>query len=259
MSESAYSRPEIYELAFSFRDYPKAVDFLTEAAAAAGMSSIGSMVELGCGPGQYCLEFARRGVTSFGVDLSPEMVAYTQAKADDEKLPCQLIEADMRAFSLPQPLDLAVCMMATFHLLRTNRDVIEHFDSVADNLTDMGLYIIELSHPKDMFSPGSATRNKWTMDDGLVKVDTEWGCDAVIDPLTEINTGTVHFKVKHPTLVEEFSFQEQWREIPAGLIRALIELSGRFKIAAMYGDLDMNVPFDNSDKAWRMVIVLRKM
>jgi len=259
MSESPYSRPEIYALAFSFRDYPKAVDFLTEAAAAAGMDRIESMVELGCGPGQYCLEFARRGVTAFGIDLSPEMVGYAQTKAEQAKLPCRLIEADMRTFRLPQKVDLAICMMATFHLMLTNRDVVEHFDTVADNLTDTGLYIIELSHPKDMFNPGSAARNKWTMDDGLVSVSTEWACDAVIDPLTEINTGTVHFAVKHPTLVEEFSFQEQWREISAGLIRALIELSGRFKIAAMYGDLDLNVPFDNSDKAWRMVIVLRKM
>ncbi len=76
MTNSPYQYPELYELAFSWRDYSNAVDFISEAAALAGLTEIRSMVELGCGPGQYCREFARRGVTAYGVDSSPEMALW---------------------------------------------------------------------------------------------------------------------------------------------------------------------------------------
>ena len=260
MTETAYSLPQVYELAFNFRDYSKAVDFLIEAAAPAGLEKIDSMVELGCGPGQYCREFAARGVRSLGIDRSPEMVACANGKCREGKLPCEIIEADMRSFQLPQKVDLACCMMSTFHLLLTNRDVIEHFNAVADNLTSGGVYIIEMTHPRDFFDKGdSSAKNEWTMKDEYLEVHTDWGSDGVTDPITEIVTGTVIYTVKRPTATERHEYREQWREIPAGLIRALVELSGRFAIAGWYGDLDMQVPFDNDKKAWRMVLVLRKI
>jgi len=258
MNDSPYSLPQIYELAFSFRDYPQAVDFLIAASGAAGLSKIGSMVELGCGPGQYCREFARRGATSFGVDLSQEMVAYTQQCCKDENLPCEIIKADMRAFSLPATVDLAVCMMATFHLMPTNDDIISHFGAVADCLTPGGLYIVELSHPKDIYRPESCAGNQWTMEDNYCSVTTDWASDSVLDPLSELRNGTVTFKIKHPTRTETHSSTESWREISVGLIHALVAWSGRFRIVATYGDLDLSVPFDTDPKAWRMVLVLQK-
>ena len=258
MNDSPYSLPQIYELAFSFRDYPKAVDFLIAASEAAGLPKIGAMVELGCGPGQYCREFARRGTASFGVDLSDDMVAYTRQCCRDENLPCEIIEADMRAFGLPAPVDLAVCMMATFHLMLTNDDIVAHLNAVADNLTPGGLYIAELSHPKDIYRPESCADNRWTMEDNYCSVTTDWASDSILDPITEVRNGTVTFKIKHPTRTETHSFSESWREISVGLIHALVELSGRFRIVATYGDLDLNVPFDTDKKAWRMVLILQK-
>ncbi len=258
MENSAYSRPEVYEIAFSFRDYKIAVDFICDAVRLAGMDQIGSMVELGCGPGQYCLEFARRGTESAGIDLAPEMVAYARAKAEAERLPCRLLEADMRHVRLEKPVNLAVCMMATIHLLLTNRDILEHLDSVADNLTDNGLYLIEMTHPRDMLTSEKSTGDKWEMERDGIKVTTDWGSDATIDPLTEISDVTVRYKVEHRGECETLEGRDPFRLISLGLMRALIDQNGRFKIAAMYGDLDIKQPFDNSKKSWRMILLLRK-
>ena len=258
MRDSPYQLPEIYDIAFDFRDIPKAVDFLTSAAHRAGLTNIASMVELGCGPGQYCREFARRKVTSYGVDFSTDMAAYASGLCRDEDLPCSIIEADMRDFRLPEPVDFACCMMATIHLLLTNEDLIASLRSVAANLTPGGLYLIEFSHPRDEYGDRSSTQNKWTMTRDYVTVETDWGSDAVIDPVTEVNKGTITYRVKTPTTTETHSFTERWRHIPAGLVKALVELSGCFEIVEWYGDLDLNRPFDNGDKAWRMVTVLRK-
>ncbi len=258
MNTSIYTLPEIYDIAFSFRDYTKAVDFLIEAAALAGLSDISSMAELGCGPAQYCREFSRRGITAFGVDYTDEMVTYAQKLTSDERRTCEIIKADIRSFRLPQRVELAVCMMATFHCLLSNKDIVSHLNSVADNLKENGLYIIEMNHPRQIFNQSPSAQNTWEVEQEGIKVRTDWASDATVDPLTEIGEGTVTFTVEKDNKTEEFTCTEQWHEISLGLMRALLELSGRFHIAAMYGDLDTAVPFDNDKKAWRMILVLRK-
>jgi SAM-dependent methyltransferase len=216
------------------------------------------MVELGCGPGQYCREFSRRGKTAFGVDLETPMLAYLEQLCKDEDLTCRAINADMRAFRLPQPVDLAVCMMATFGHLLTNRDTVDHLNAVADNLTDGGIYIIELQHPRDMFCVGKSTDNCWTIEKDGLKVTTDWGSESTLDPLTEIEDVTTRYTVESEDTTETFESHTQTRHISAGLIRALIDNSSRFKIASMYGDLNIDQPFDNTKKSWRMILVLRK-
>ena len=258
MDKTPYSLPEIYDIAFTFRDYYKAVDFLQEAASRVSLREVKSTVELGAGPAQYAREFARRGVTAFAVDRLPEMNEYARELCARESLTVKFVEEDMRSFRLPQKVDLAICMMATFHCLLTNDDIVQHLNAVADNLVKDGLYIIEMNHPRYAFNTGSSTQNKWEMERGGIKVQPDWGSDAEFDPLTEIDSGTVIFAVTQDGNTEEHSFTEQWRDITSGLMQALIELSGKFKIAATYGDLSLDIPFDNAKKAWRMVLVLRK-
>ncbi|MFQ5500571.1 MAG: class I SAM-dependent methyltransferase [Candidatus Zixiibacteriota bacterium] len=258
MAAKQYDQPELYELAFGWRDYSQAVDFLCEAAAEAGLAGPASMVELGCGPGQYCREFAKRGVRSFGIDLSPEMVSYAQGECKKEDLPCEIIEADFCKFHLPRPVDLACCMMATFSHLLTNKDTLDHFEAVANNLTSDGLYIIELPHPRDIYEGVSSTKNVWEMEEGGKNLEIDWASDETFDPITGIDTGTVHFRVKSDDKMESFSFVQQSRRISLGLFRALVERSGRFHISNLYGDIKTTQPFDNSKKSWRLVAVLRK-
>jgi len=258
MSGHPYERPELYDLAFSWRDYSKAADFIAEAARLAGVGEIRGMVELGCGPGQYCREFARRGIESIGVDCSPEMALYAQQLYDRDDLPGYVLEADMRNFDLERPVELAVCMMATFSLLISNDDVVAHLRAVGRNLTPGGVYVIELPHPRDVYNSGSSTKNVWQMekDGGTLHID--WSSDAKFDPLTEISRGNVRFRWEKDDQIDEYVAPEAFRGYGQGLFRALVELSGCFEVSHLYGDLDTKVPFDNSKKAWRMLAVLRK-
>ncbi|MFH1687683.1 MAG: class I SAM-dependent methyltransferase [bacterium] len=258
MNSNPYQVPELYELAFSWRDYVKAVDFLIEAARRSGRSSVGSMVELGCGPGQYCREFARRGGTAYGVDLAPEMALYAQKCFDEGNLPGYILEADMRDFRLEQPVDLACCMMNTFGLLQTNQDALANLNAVASNLTPDGIYIIEISHPRDVFRKPETVDNTWKMENGSGKLQIDWASDPDFDPITELAKGTVTMTWEKDGQTTVHQAPESFRSYTFGLMRALVELSGRFKIGNVYGDLDVEVPFDNAKKAWREVLVLRK-
>ncbi len=256
MTSNPYERPDLYERAFAWRDYAKSVDFLIEASRLAGLDCIGGMVELGCGPAQYAREFARRGITAYGVDSSPEMALYAQKYFDDEELPGYILEADMRDFRLEQPVDLAACMMSTFGLLLTNNDILDHFAAVVNVLRDGGVYVIELPHPKYVFRQGSSKENKWEVEDGALRID--WASDATFDPVTEVSTGTVRFTELKDGVEHIHEASESWRGLTLGLLRALVDHSGSLKIAGMYGDLDTRVPFDNCKESWRLVMVLRK-
>ncbi len=258
MRKSPYSLPEIYEIAFSFRNYSKAVEFLKNAAKPAGLNKIESMVELGCGQGQYCRQFAHEGSVSYGLDITPTMVDYLNQIKESEKINCDGLLGDFRNFKLPQKVNRAICMMDTFSHLLTNDDVIDHLNAVADNLTSDGIYIIELSHPKDILTVEKSTNNVWTLEKDNIKVTTDWGSENKFDPLTEIVTSKVKFEINRNGEIDNFESETQTRLYTAGLIRALIEMSGKFYISAMYGDIDINQPFDNSKKSWRMVLVLTK-
>ncbi len=259
MPQTPYSLPEIYEIAFSFRDYLKTVDSLTNVFTSITTRDLKSVVELGCGPGQYCREFAKKNIKATGIDLSREMIAYDREMAIKENLNCEFLEGDMRSFCIPQKADLAICMMATIHLLLTNEDMIENLNSVADNLVSDGFYIIEMSHPRDFFSQEPGTGRDWEMERDGIKVHTDWGSDAVQDATNEINTGTVSYKVTREGKTEEFKAVEKWRDISHGHMLALIESSGRYKTVKEYGDLDPNIPFSNDKKSWRMIFVLQRV
>jgi len=259
MARSPYEKPELYELAFAWRDYKQSVDFLIDASREAGLADIKAMVELGCGPAQYAREFARRGIPGYGVDISPEMALYAQSIYDRDNLPGGIIESDFRDFSLEKPAELAICMMATFGYLLTNDDIVRHFRSVARNLVSNGLYILELPHPRDIYDVEKSTKDVWEMENEQVKLTIDWASDSTFDPITEIDAGTVRMKLEDNGDVTELTSPDQTRRLGLGHLRALLQLAGCFEIVAMYGDLRVEQQFDSTKKSWRMIPVLKKI
>lgn len=65
--------------------------------------------DLACGTGATALLLARRGIRTYGVDLSAEMCRLARQKALRDRLPLRIIQADMRRFRLPEPVDLVTC------------------------------------------------------------------------------------------------------------------------------------------------------
>lgn len=65
--------------------------------------------DLACGTGTTALILARRGITTYAVDLSPLMCRLAREKAERARLPVRVLRADMRSFRLPQAVDLTTC------------------------------------------------------------------------------------------------------------------------------------------------------
>ena len=70
------------------------------------LPQVRSACDLACGTGTTALEFARRGIRVFAVDLSPPMCGLTRSKARRAGAPVIVIRGDMRTFRLPERVDL---------------------------------------------------------------------------------------------------------------------------------------------------------
>jgi len=54
-----------------------------------------SLLDAGCGTGNFSLKLARRGCKVLGVDISADMLAIARCKAEQEQLPIELLEMDV--------------------------------------------------------------------------------------------------------------------------------------------------------------------
>lgn len=82
-------------------------------------STIGRVVDLGCGTGRIAIPLARLGHQVIGVDLSHEMLRVASAKAAAVDTTIEFVHANIaETLRLPGlPFDYAVCMFATLGMI----------------------------------------------------------------------------------------------------------------------------------------------
>ncbi|GLC72177.1 hypothetical protein PLESTF_001215300 [Pleodorina starrii] len=267
-----YGRPELYDVAFSYRDFKAEVRFLQDVQKAHGASpQLGSVLELGCGTARHLATLAKAGVPKLvGLDASPDMLAYARsnvAKAGGKaQQSVELLEGDMAEFDLASraPFDMIVCLLGTFSHLLDTRQAISCFRAVSRHLAPGGLFVLELAHPGDLFDgtliTGESGKEVWErpFGDGD-KVFVEWG-DSLdnFDPVTQIVYRTVTISVfrgeEVVDAVDEVIAQRQYT------VRELELLAGMtgFETRALYGEMRMGVDLEHED-AYRMVAVYKKV
>lgn len=254
-----YSRADLYDLAMSFKDVRAEGDAVLTMAADAGMPSPSSFLELAAGPARNAMEMARRGLRSIAVDLNPGMVTFARKEAELQGIDLDVLEADMADFTIDRPCEIAAIFMESLGVLVTNDAIIGHLNRVADALTDEGVYVLELGHPRRVLLGREFLGNDWEMEGDGITLRTQWGRDSdPFDPITQISLTTVTFSWEQDGSRHEVTEILPDRAITTTEFQALVAASGRFEIAAEYGALDPSVPFSNAREAWRYVPVLRK-
>jgi SAM-dependent methyltransferase len=224
-----YEEPELYELACAYREIPAEATALlawcathfeggarttglglaqrSAAPPAAGQSASGaaeglqvcadagvrSVLELAAGPAEHARELARRGLRAAALDRSAAMCSYAAAQAKAADVDLQVVEADMRDFTIKGPdgarvvFDAAITMLNSVCHLFTLDDLVRHLTAVRAQLVPGGLYIVELAHPADVFAPVPRTSSEWTIDAPGVHAEVRWGARSDrIDPLTQV-------------------------------------------------------------------------
>lgn len=258
---SFYSKAYFYDLAFGFKDLASENGTLSALYENLNGRKASSFLDIAAGPARNAIAMHREfGLKAYAVDYSPEMVRYGLELAADSHTPLTYLQGDMRNFQLDAPVDLAAMFMASTGYLLSNEDMIEHLRCVARNLSPKGLYILEMTHPRDVFGVGSSTSQVWNMLQDNCEVSVEWGVpeDPSFDPITQTRQITARLTYTTPVESGEIVDRAAQREFSFQEMRALVALSGAFEWVTTLGAWDLVLPLSNEASAWRMIPVLQK-
>jgi SAM-dependent methyltransferase len=262
-----YEHAELYAYAFGTRDVPRECRFLREVLARHGRGGPGDrgpeltrFLELGAGPADHAIELARAGVGSTAIDISPAMVAFGRGRASQAGVALDYREADMRDFRCPEQVELAATLLDTASYLLTNHDFRTHLAAVARAVRPGGVYVLELSHPRDLFTSDSSTESQWSVDTPSGPLHVEWRLvPGSFDPIRQTATYAAKFEYHGSAGSQVVTQEAVQRAYTSNEIEALVAACPAFELAARYGALDVSVPFDNARAAWRMIVVLRRV
>lgn len=141
-SYSAFAR--VYDRIMSVVPYEEWADYLE-----AHWEKLGHnpdiILDVACGTGTLSCILAGRGYRVIGLDSSPSMIRRAEEKATARGYDISYIEADMRHFSLPQPIDCAVSVFDSINYLLTPEALFAAFRSVFNSLREGGYFIFDLN------------------------------------------------------------------------------------------------------------------
>jgi SAM-dependent methyltransferase len=112
------------------------------------LPEVKSVCDLACGTGETALEFARRGIETFAVDLSPTMCRLACEKAARQELPVQVIAGDMRNFRLPQQVDLVTCESDALNHIARRSELRRVAAAVARALRPGGCFLFDVNNAR---------------------------------------------------------------------------------------------------------------
>jgi SAM-dependent methyltransferase len=106
-----------------------------------------SVLDLGCGTGRHAVEFAKRGYSVTGVDLSEGMLAQAREAAEREGVAVEWLHADAQTVRLDKRFDLVVCLCeGGFGLVDDGQEPVAHdlaiLRTAYEHLKPGGLFVM---------------------------------------------------------------------------------------------------------------------
>jgi SAM-dependent methyltransferase len=248
-----YDNPFYYDVAFSFRDISKEVDFFDKCIKKFSKTKVKKVLDIGCGPSPYMVELTRRGYAFTGLDLSKPMLDYSLDKARKSGIKIATIQADMRNFRAKEQFDFAFCMLGSV-TAESNEDFLSHLDSVAACTKSGGLYLIDGAVQFDWTRLG---KDSWTVIKNALRVNVEWSTSAVnyieekiMDRLVVEVIEYGKRKVFKTEKMDKIVFPQEFLE--------LVKKNGAFKFLGWYNNFDLAQPLETAERFNRPMTVLRR-
>ncbi|MDY0023563.1 MAG: class I SAM-dependent methyltransferase [Candidatus Izemoplasmatales bacterium] len=106
-------------------------------------SSLGSMLDIGCGTGRLAIEFAKRGYDVVATDLSEEMLNIVDYRAKEEE-----VDLEIALYDLLDPIDfefdIVIASMDVINHLADLEDVEFGFTNIYNSITNNGIFIFDV-------------------------------------------------------------------------------------------------------------------
>src|SRR5262249_27945165 len=177
-----YSSPRYYEIAFDM-NRKQEVDFLAHCFRRFAKRPVKTVIDIACGTGPRLIRLGRRGYQMSGLDLSRENIDFLRERAAEEGLDVRLHVGDMTRFTLPWPVDAAICMQDSQGHLLTNEAILAHLRCVARAVKKGGLYVFDRYMCSSWTDP--ARRWSWTRTRGRATVRATFEALKDLNPVTQ--------------------------------------------------------------------------
>lgn len=102
------------------------------------------LLDLACGTGELSVRLASAGFDVTGVDLSADMLAVAQAKADNDNRKIDFLQQDMAQLELINTYDIIGIFCDSLNYLQTEEEVVQTFNKVHQYLEKDGLFIFDV-------------------------------------------------------------------------------------------------------------------
>ncbi len=110
----------------------------------AGVTGAVDLLDLPCGPGRHSLPMARVGHRVVAVDRTPAYLKELRARAADDELKIDVVEADMREFVRPASFDLILNLYHSFGYFEDVEDDRRVLRNFATSLRPGGALLMDL-------------------------------------------------------------------------------------------------------------------
>lgn len=143
MSQVFNAYAEYYDLLYRDKDYAGEAGYVRSLLSRHRINT-GKLLELGCGTGKHAEQFARRGYSVHGIDLSEAMVAIAIKRMPSE-LSRQLTfdVGDVRTARLGSQFDAIVSLFHVASYQSSNEDLAAMFATASAHLKDSGLFVFD--------------------------------------------------------------------------------------------------------------------
>ncbi len=127
-----------------------------------GLKEGSSVLDLGCGPGLYAKEFAKRGINYTGIDISRQSLGYAMVHKGEYEDKISYIQGDYTLHSFSEKYDCVVMIWCDFGALSPyDRDNMLH--NVKDALKSGGCFMFDVYSISSPFEKDSIS---WRTDNG---------------------------------------------------------------------------------------------
>lgn len=115
-----------------------------------------TVVDLGCGTGSIAIPLAQQGYEIYGIDLSEDMLAVAQQKAEaaQQRKPFAAggrvtwLHQDLRDWGIGRPVDAIVSFCDCFNYLLEEEDLDRAFRQAYEGLKEGGVFLFDMHSPK---------------------------------------------------------------------------------------------------------------
>lgn len=133
-----------YDILMSDVDYEGWVEYIAELLPEYSQKEL-KILDIACGTGVCAVLFRRAGHDVVALDSSPQMLERARERFRRERAEIEVLEEDMRRFSLPEKVDLVTCLFDSMNNLTEEVDLERCFRCVIDVLTESGSFIFDMN------------------------------------------------------------------------------------------------------------------